>query len=340
MTEVDESSRSCPGCGSEVAAGLKSCPICHHLVHAERLKELAAEASAAQGKEDFAAALEAWREALGLLPRGAKQATVITAKIEELSAAVDRGEKGRTFGWKKGVAGLGALGLLGWKFKAIAVFALTKGKVLLLGLTKVSTLFGAFLSFGVYWGIWGWQLALGLIVSLYIHEMGHVFALKKFGIKATAPAFIPGLGAVVRLKQYPATPVEESRVGLAGPIWGTAAALAFYGLYLVTGEGSLGAIARFGAWINLFNLVPVPPLDGGRGFRAMNRLGRGIVTASMVGMWLVTSEGLLALLAVIGVFSTLGKPPEQGDRKTVVTYVLLVVVLSLMSVIDVPTGAS
>src|SRR3989454_12639768 len=79
------------------------------------------------------------------------------------------------------------------------------------------------LSAGVYWAAWGWKFALGVVLSIYVHEMGHVQALQRYGIKATAPMFIPGVGAVVRLKQYPASPREDARVGLAGPLGGLGA---------------------------------------------------------------------------------------------------------------------
>src|SRR5256885_5819705 len=109
------------------------------------------------------------------------------------------------------------------------------------------------------------HFAFGLVLSIYIHEMGHVQALQRYGIKATAPMFIPGFGAVIRLKQYPADAREDARVGLAGPLWGLGAALAAYAVYRATGVGVWGAIAHMGALVNLFNLVPVWQLDGARG---------------------------------------------------------------------------
>jgi len=74
----------------------------------------------------------------------------------------------------------------------LVLAALGKGKLLLLGLTKSTTLFTMLLSMGVYWTAWGWRFALGLVLSIYVHEMGHVAALQRYGIKATAPMFIPG----------------------------------------------------------------------------------------------------------------------------------------------------
>src|SRR5207302_3963478 len=97
-----------------------------------------------------------------------------------------------------------------------ALFLLTKGKLLLLGLTKATTFFSMLLSLGVYWAAWGWKFALGLVLSIYIHEMGHVFALRRLGFKASAPMFIPGLGALIRLRQHPANPREDAEIGLAG----------------------------------------------------------------------------------------------------------------------------
>ena len=122
------------------------------------------------------------------------------------------------------------------------------------------------LSMGVYWTAWGWRFALGLVLSIYIHEMGHVAALQRYGIKATAPMFIPGFGAMVRLNQYPANPAEDARVGLAGPLWGLGAAVFAYAVFLATAIPFWAAIARTGALINLFNLLPIWQLDGGRGY--------------------------------------------------------------------------
>src|SRR5262249_16684796 len=192
--------------------------------------------------------------------------------------------------WVAGPAALGAAGLFLWKLKFVLVFLLTKAKLLVFGLTKVTTLFSMLLSLGVYWTQWGWQFALGLVISIYIHEMGHVAALQRFGIPATAPMFIPGLGAFVRLRQYPATPQEDARVGLAGPLWGLGAALAAYVVFLATGWSSWAAIARVGAWINLFNLLPVWQLDGSRGFRALSRGQRWLAVLALALLWYVTCE--------------------------------------------------
>jgi len=331
----------CPECGTQVAPALLACPSCHRLVHAEELERLASDAQRAEQASDSSAALTAWRQVLDLLPPDTTQYHAVTARVGELSRAVERAPavaKGSA-GWGKAAAGLGAFGVLLLKFKFLLIFVATKAKLLLLGLTKASTFFSMLLSAGVYWTVWGWKFAFGVVLSIYVHEMGHVQALQRFGIKATAPMFIPGIGAVVRLKQYPANRREDARVGLAGPIWGVAAAAAAYAVFLATRTGIWGAIAHFGAWVNLFNLLPVWQLDGARGFRALTRRQRWIAVAVIGVMWLITAEGLLALLFVAGALAAwFGDAAEQPDNAALLQYAGLVTILALMTEIAVPTG--
>ncbi|HKC46144.1 MAG TPA: site-2 protease family protein [Gemmatimonadales bacterium] len=305
-------------------------------MHAATLKSLAAEATQERAVGNLTAALAAWREALDLLPPGTRQRDVVAATIEALGRELEESgggtahpspqDKGRSK-VAAGAAGVGALGLL-----------LSKLKFVLLGLTKLSTLASMLLAFSVYWTLWGWRFALGFVASIYVHEMGHVAALTKLGIKATAPMFIPGIGAVVRLKQYPVTPREDARVGLAGPIWGLAAAAAAYAVFRVTGSQTWGAIARVGAWINLFNLLPVWQLDGARGFRALARAERWGIVAIVGAMWLATHEGLLVLLFLTsGYAAWRGESPAEGDRRAAFEFGALVVVLSIMTKIAVRT---
>jgi Zn-dependent protease len=341
---------ACPKCATQIAPALLSCPGCRHLVHAEELKQLADSAQRAEQSRDVSAALVAWRRALELLPSDSRQHALIVARVTELDeqighasptpsgpAAAEAGGPSHKSAWTKGAAGIGAVGLLLWKFKFILAMAATKGKFLLLGLTKASTLFSMLVSLGVYWAAWGWWFALGLVISIYIHEMGHVAALRRYGLKASAPMFIPGLGAVVRLQQRLVNAREDARVGLAGPIWGLAAAVGFYGLYLITGWLGWAAIARVGAWINLFNLIPVWQLDGARGFRSLSRSERWLVVIAIGIMWYVTGESLLLLLLIVAaVRASATLPTPTTDRTALVQFVSLVVLLSAMCLI--PTG--
>ena len=341
MTDVEEPGRApsaCAQCGTQIASALLACPSCQRLVHAEKLKGLAATAERAERAGDRSGALAAWREALDLLPTDATQHHVVSARIAALSRSLDGGPATVKHGspWGKRVAGVGALGALLFKCEFALVFVLTKAKLLLFGLTKAGTLLSMLLSAGVYWTIWGWKFAFGVVFSIYVHEMGHVQTLQRYGIKATAPMFIPGIGAVIRLKQYPAEPREDARVGLAGPLWGLGAALAAYTMYRATGIGVWGAIAHFGAWVNLFNLVPVWQLDGARGFRSLARYQRWIAVAVIAAMWVATSEGLLLLLGLAAAAAAAGRAAGEPDHTALAQYAFLVGVLSLMTRIAVP----
>src|SRR5438034_7211671 len=333
----------CPDCGAQVAPALLACPVCHRLVHAAELKRLAGEADQAKQTSDTSAELAAWRQALEFLPPDTTRHQTVAARVAELSSAVDRQPAGAKHGSRlgKGAAGgVGALGLLLAKFKFALVFVITKAKLLVLGLTKASTLLSMLLSMGVYWTLWGWKFAAGFVVSIYIHEMGHVQALTRYGIKATAPMFIPGVGAFIRLKQYPTDRREDARVGLAGPIWGVGAAAAAYAIYFATRAGIWGAIAHVGAFINLFNLIPVWQLDGGRGFRALTRRQRWIAVGVIGLAWLLTSEGLLVLLLVAAAAAAwFGDAAPEPDGTALLQYAWLVAVLSLMTRISVAGAA-
>lgn len=120
------------------------------------------------------------------------------------------------------------------------------------------------LSLIVYAGIWGWRYAAGFIALLFAHEMGHYIAARQRGLNVGAPAFIPFVGAWIALKEQPVDVETEAYVALAGPLVGTAAALAVY-LWARSEDSSLLlAIAYSGLFLNLFNLLPISPLDGGR----------------------------------------------------------------------------
>jgi Zn-dependent protease len=329
----------CAACGTEVAPSRLSCPACRALVHTEDLKRLAADAEAAEREDRPVDAQQAWRQALALLPADSRQAGVIASRLEDLGrrieadpelarkAKVDPGRRTFSAAWKSG----GVFGIL--------LLVLSKAKLLLLGLTKLGTLLSMFAFLGVYWAAFGWQLALGLVVSIYIHEMGHVAELRRLGIPASAPMFIPGIGAFVRLRQAPASPREDARIGLAGPLWGLGAAVAAWGIHLAGGGPIWAAIARLGAWINLFNLIPIWQLDGGRGFRPLTREQRFLAAAAVgLALW-ITREGLLWLLLIGAAYRLLFKPtgaPEAaGDRIALGWYVFLIASLSALLLVPV-----
>jgi Zn-dependent protease len=116
----------------------------------------------------------------------------------------------------------------------------------------------------------GLKFATGFVLLILVHELGHSLAMRYYGLSASPPIFIPFLGALINLRQPPRNALEESVVGIAGPVLGTIGAVACYLLYLYTGELLLLPLAYFGFLLNLFNMLPVPPLDGGRATAAVS----------------------------------------------------------------------
>ncbi len=150
----------------------------------------------------------------------------------------------------------------------VKFFSTIKG--LLLFMPKLLATAGtALVSIAAYSLFWGWTFAVGFVVLMFIHEMGHVIQLRREGIKASAPMFIPFLGALITAKSLGEDALAEARVGLAGPVLGTVGA----GACLAIGEAAdsdlFRALAYIGFLLNLFNLLPVVPLDGGRAMAAM-----------------------------------------------------------------------
>ena len=326
-------SGNCP-CGSDVAQGMLICPGCHRLVHAAALARLKAEAETAAGAADHSTELALWREAAALLPPNSKQYTAVLSKIEGLTRAggpaVSSPEVPTTGPWKW-LGGMGATGLLLWKFKFLIVLILTKGKLLALGLTKASTVLSMLLAFGVYWTAWGMWFAAGLVLSIYVHEMGHVAAIRRYGLPASAPMFIPGVGAFVRLGSATLAPHENARIGLAGPMWGLAAAAAALAAGWFGGGPMYTAIAHTGAWLNLFNLLPVWQLDGNRGFAALSKTQRWGVVLIFGSAWLAAGDGLFVLLTLAAILRALqADSPGTPDSGILIQFAFLVGALTLV----------
>ena len=340
MTTLPTQETACPQCGATLPLSALACPNCQQLVHAEALRQISEDVRAAADRDDRSEELRLWRSALDLLPRESKQYIAIEQRVIELSRVVDAATPTAEHHAPKWIKALGPLApilLLVWKFKVVILAVLSKGKLLLLGLSKVSTLSTMLLSMGAYWAIYGWRFAVGLVLSIYVHEMGHVYALRQFGFAASAPTFIPFIGAFVRMKQHPISPFEDARVGLAGPIWGTAAAVGLFVAYYLTDAGVLGAIAHFAAWLNLFNLLPVWQLDGSRGMRALTRQQRIILICVMAGTWLATREGFLLILVALAGYRLIAKDsPSEGDPKALWQFCMLIVVLGSLMTLPVP----
>jgi Zn-dependent protease len=207
----------------------------------------------------------------------------------------------------------------GW-LTAIGVVALKfgKGAFLLLKGAKIFTTAGTMLvSIVAYIFIWGWKFAVGFVLLLLVHEMGHVIQLRREGIPASAPMFVPFLGAVVMAKSLGNDATAEARVGLAGPVLGTLGALALLPIAINTGDDFWYALIFTGLFLNLFNLLPVVPLDGGR---AMAALSPKMWFVGLLGLALLTftfPNPIMFLILLLGGYETYKrwKALRSGDEE-------------------------
>ncbi len=186
-------------------------------------------------------------------------------------------------------AGAGAIGFgatllaLAAKFKSALLLLLNLKWLLIAGKLLLSG--GSLIASIALWStIFGWPFATGFVLLIFVHEMGHVVALYARGIKASVPIFIPFFGAFVAMREMPPNARIEAEVAIAGPLLGTAGAAVCH----IIGERGGGhlwyALASAGYFINLFNLLPVIPLDGGR-----------VVGALSPKLWVVGLVGALAV---------------------------------------------
>jgi Zn-dependent protease len=201
----------------------------------------------------------------------------------------------------------GLLGRLVAPLVAIVAF-FGKFKLVLIALTKVKFLVtsGSMLvSIVAYASIWGWRFGVGFVLLLLVHEYGHVIQLKREGVKdVSAPVFIPFLGALIWAKSLGGNAAAEARVGLAGPILGSIGALACVGLYAATGNELFQALAFTGFFLNLFNLLPVSPLDGGRAAAALSPWVWLLGVFGMVVLVLTVPNPIIILIALVAIYET------------------------------------
>jgi Zn-dependent protease len=156
----------------------------------------------------------------------------------------------------------------------------------------------------IYTRIWGWQFGVGFVLLLFVHEMGHVIQLRREGVPASAPLFIPFLGAVVGMKRMPDNALAEARVGLAGPVLGTLGSAALIPVYLATGNNLFRALAFFGFFLHLFNLAPVLPLDGGRAMAAMAPWMWAVGFVGMIAAAVFFPNPIIILILLFGAMET------------------------------------
>jgi Zn-dependent protease len=207
-----------------------------------------------------------------------------------------QGRRGSAGGTAVGVGSAIVAGVS--KFAIIAKFALP--------------LLSALASVGVYALLFGWQFGVGLVALLFVHEMGHVLVIRAKGLPASLPVFIPLLGAAVFMRRMPLSVKDEAEIAIAGPLAGAAGAAVCYALYNQTGLNLWLALAYFGFFLNLFNLVPVSPLDGGRVAGAISRWIWPLGIVALIWLFFVTHSFIILILGWLGFFQTLARFRQSG----------------------------
>jgi len=210
--------------------------------------------------------------------------------------------------WRKRLAALGPIGVL-------LAFVLGKAKLIvpLLKVTKLSTLLSMFVAVWAYALFWGLPFALGFVLLIFVHELGHALVMQQQGIRAGAPVFIPFVGAVIAMKGMPRNAYVEALVGIGGPILGSLGALFCLIVGWVTGSAFWYALAYTGFFLNLFNLLPVSPLDGGRIVGVISRWLWVVGYAVGIAVLIVTRSPILFVVLLLGLFG-LGRT-IRGPRK-------------------------
>jgi Zn-dependent protease len=312
MASLFPTTAVCPDCRTELSDRAMACPVCHRLLYAEELERLAAEAERAEARGEREAALLAWSRALALLPPGSRQHATIVARATDLRRQL--GPASPALAPRSGPAWLRRAG----PFGVVLAFLLGKGKLLLFGLTKAGPILTMLASLGLYWTVWGWRFALGLIAFLYLHEIGHVAELRRLGVAASPPMFVPGLGAFVAHPPL-GSRRDDTRVALAGPLWGLVVAAFTYAAYAVTGGGLWAALAQWFGRLTLLNLIPIPPLDGGTAIRTLNGGQRWLlVSLGAAILWATTphTEFMLWAVVVLAAVRAFGADaPVESDWK-------------------------
>jgi Zn-dependent protease len=189
-----------------------------------------------------------------------------------------------------------------------------KGLLLVLPKLKIlSTSATMLVSIGAYALIWGWKFAVGFVLLLFVHEIGHVIQLRREGVPASAPLFIPFLGAFVGMKRMPDDAAAEARVGLAGPVLGSIGCLVPLALHWATGEDLFQALAFVGFFLNLFNLLPVLPLDGGRAMTALSPWMWFVGYALLVAATIAFPNPIFILILLLGGLETWRRWKGRND---------------------------
>jgi Zn-dependent protease len=274
-----------------------ACSQCLTLVHGQELDRIAAEAKEFEAKGDLRSARECWLACLPLLPRGSKQAEWVRDHALKLDLNADSLEHVETPG-----------GETNW-FRNLRPLW-----------TLVPFIF-------IYSQIYGMEFGIGFALLILVHEMGHFIDIKRRGLPADMPVFLPGLGAYVRWRALGVSLQTRAAVSLAGPAAGFIGSVVCWVIWLKTGNGLFAGLARASAWLNILNLVPVWILDGGQAALALSRVERIVLVVVGVALSVVFWNELFIVVAAGALIRVFIKDAPERASWGITTYFVMVLVL-------------
>jgi Zn-dependent protease len=305
-----------------LAPGALECDQCHALVHSQELGQLAEEAKTLESKGELHLARDRWLMGLPLLPPGSKQADWIQAHARELESKFNAklAPPPPENNWAKKLGPVGVLALM-----------LAKAKTVLLFAVKLKFLLSLAAFIGIYWTLYGPKFGIGFAVLILIHEMGHFIDVKRRGLPAEMPVFLPGLGAYVKWQALGVSLETRAAVSLAGPLAGLIASVVCGLIWWQTGDRVWAALAQSGAWLNVVNLIPLWMLDGGQAAQALGRIERLLIAVAAIGLWLLLGEKTFILIALgAGLRMFFKDTPLHPSRFILVYFVCVLTALGLV----------
>jgi Zn-dependent protease len=290
------------------------------------MEQLAAHARSLEAHGDFQEARERWLACLPLLPAQSAQAAWVRSHVSEMEKGKSPTSTGQhaSDAWTKWAKRLGPL--------APIALLLAKFKTVFLAIFKFKFLFSFAAYIGIYWALWGPKFGIGFALLVLIHEMGHFVDIKRRGLPADMPVFLPGLGAYVRWQALGVTLETRAAVSLAGPLAGFLSAAVCALLWYQTGSGIWGALARTGAWFNVLNLAPIWILDGGSAAYALSKIQRAAILAVSAALGYALGESVFFLVTA-GAAWRLFTRDEPEEPSTFITAYFVAVLTALAMVL-------
>jgi Zn-dependent protease len=315
--------QECARCHAALAPQALSCEHCHALVHGAQLEQLAAQAQQQEQRGEISQARATWLTALALLPPQSTQASWVRDNSRRLEVMAAAGAQRKPPpAWTQKLGPLAPLAIL-----------LIKGKTLL-ALFKLKFLLSLGAFAGFYWALFGAKFGIGFALLILLHEMGHFIAIKRRGLPADMPVFLPGFGAYVRWTALGVSARTRALVSLAGPLAGCIGAAVCALLWLQSGNALWLGLTSITALLNALNLIPVWVLDGGQAIKALNRNERIVLTTVAVALALVLRQPILLLIAAGAGYQVFSKdaPAEPSPAVTAYYLLLLTALAGLMVV--------